>query len=153
MKKGTRGEARVHIEVPPEKLYEIVSDVTRMGEWSPETIRCQWLGDANGPAVGVRFKGTNRRGIARWSTKPQVVTADPAKEFAFETSDTLWSYSFEATAGGTELTEAFEMTKDEPVLLALLGRYVLRIKDRKADLERGMQQTLERIKTVAERDS
>ena len=43
MKKGTRGEASLHVNVPPEKLYDLVSDVTRMGEWSPETVRCRWL--------------------------------------------------------------------------------------------------------------
>ena len=54
----------------------MVSDVTRMGEWSPETIRCTWIDGATGPAVGARFKGTNRRGIFRWSTKPEIVVAD-----------------------------------------------------------------------------
>jgi uncharacterized protein YndB with AHSA1/START domain len=151
MDKGTRGEARIHIARSPEQLYAMVSDVTRMPEWSPETIRCAWLDGATGPAAGVRFKGTNKRGFIRWSTRPKVVAAEPPREFAFETSDTRWTYRFEPADGGTDVTESFELTKDEPLYLALLGRYIMRIPDRKADLERGMRQTLERIKAVAER--
>src|SRR5689334_11050854 len=100
MKKGTRGEAAVHVDAPPAKVYDVVSDVTRMGEWSPETTRCEWLDGANGPAVGARFKGSNQRGIARWSTKPRVTVADPGREFAFVVGhrghdQTQWSYRFE----------------------------------------------------------
>src|SRR5438309_5036388 len=112
MKKGTRGEVTLHVNGPPEKLYELVTDVTRMGQWSPETVRCRWLGEATGPAVGARLKGRNRRGIARWTTTPVVVSAEPGREFAFETADTRWTYRFEpASDGGTELTESFEMTE------------------------------------------
>ena len=158
MKKGTRGEARVHVSAPPEKVYEMVSDVTRMGEWSPETVRCKWLGDATGPAVGARFKGTNRRGVARWSTKPEVVAAEPGREFGFVTNlvgfnrpMTKWTYGFEAAPdGGTDVTESFEMVNDLPWYIAFGDRYVMGIKDRKADLESAMQQTLTRIKAAAE---
>lgn len=150
MRKGTTGQARTRVAVAPDTLYDMVSDVTRMGQWSPETVRCRWMDGARGPAPGARFKGTNRRGLVRWSTKPTVVAAERGREFAFETSDTRWTYRFEQAEGGTELTESFELTKDEPAVLAFLGRYVLRIRDRKADLEQGMQRTLERIKAVAE---
>jgi len=150
VKQGTRGEARLHVNASPEELYEMVADVTRMGEWSPETVRCRWLGEATRPAVGVRFKGWNRRGIARWTTTPVVVSAEPGREFAFETADTRWTYRFEpASDGGTELTESFEMTKNEPLHVVLVGRYLLRIKDRQADLETAMTQTLGRIKAAA----
>jgi uncharacterized protein YndB with AHSA1/START domain len=155
MKNETRGEARVHVSAPPEKVYDMVSDVTRMGEWSPETVKCEWLGGASGPAVGARFKGTNRRGVMRWSTKPEVVAADPGREFAFVTKGvgpaTRWSYRFEQAAdGGTEVSESFEAVDDLPAYIRFCDRYLMGIKDRKADLEQGMQQTLERIKKVAE---
>lgn len=149
MKKGTRGEARVHVSAPPEKLYDLVSDVTRMGEWSPETVKCEWIDGANGPAVGARFKGTNKRKFARWSTKPRVAAADAPHVFAFETNETLWTYRFEPSGGGTELSESFEMLKDVPIYV-VFGERLMGIKDRKADLARGMQETLERIKKAAE---
>ena len=155
MKKGTRGEARIHVSAPPEKLYDLVSDVTRMGEWSPETVKCEWLDGASGPAVGARFKGTNKRGFVRWSTKPEVLAADAGREFAFVTKgvgpSTKWSYRFEPAAdGGSDVSESFELMDDLPIYIRLSDRYLMGIKDRKVDLEQGMQQTLERIKKVAE---
>jgi hypothetical protein len=131
-----------------------VSDVRRMGEWSPETVECDWIDGATGPAVGARFKGRNKRRFIRWSTKPEVVAADPGREFAFATSGggaTKWTYRFESTAdGGTDAAESFELLEDMPWIIVTADRYLLGIKDRKADLEDAMQQTLERIKKAAE---
>jgi uncharacterized protein YndB with AHSA1/START domain len=155
MNKGTRGEATIKVSAPPEKVYDLVADVRRMGEWSPETVKAEWIDGATGPATGARFKGTNRRGIVRWSTKPEVVAADEGHEFAFVTrgvgASTKWSYRFASTAdGATEVTESFEMVDDLPAFIRLCERYLMGIKDRKADLEDGMRQTLERIKKAAE---
>ena len=153
VKKGTKGAARVTVNAPVERLYDLVSDVTHMGQWSPETIRCQWIQGASGPVPGARFKGTNKRGPVRWTTKPTVVVAERGREFAFETRDTRWSYRFQPVEGGTELIESFELTRDEPAVITFASRYLLQIKDRKADLERAMHQTLERIKVAAEESS
>jgi len=158
VKKGTSGETTLHVNAPPETLYGLVSDVTRMGEWSPETVRCRWLDGATGPTVGARFKGTNRRAIMRWSTKPQVIAAEPGREFAFDVDNRLthrelmrWRYQFEpALDGSTDVTESFELVGDLPWYISFLFRSLMGIKDRKADLEAGMQRTLERIKAVAE---
>ena len=151
MDKGTKREAAVHIEAAPEKVYDVVSDVTRMGEWSPETTGAVWLDGATGPAVGARFKGTNKRGVARWSTKPTVVTAEAGREFAFEVEAmTLWTYRMEPDGAGTRLTESFEMLKDMPWIFRAAERYVMRINDRAADLEQAMQATVERVKHAVE---
>jgi uncharacterized protein YndB with AHSA1/START domain len=155
MKKGTTGEASVHIDAPPEKVYEAVTDVKRMGEWSPECRHCEWLDGATGPEVGARFKGSNKNGVFRWSTKPRVLVADEGREFAFATdlrgSDlTKWSYRFEPDGTGTKVTESFEMLNDQPGMITFFEKYLMRIKDRKADLERNMQATLGRIKAAVE---
>lgn len=158
MKKGTTGEASVHVEAPLDKVYDLVSDVGRMGEWSPECRRCEWLDGATGPAVDARFKGSNRRGFVRWSTKPRVVTADEGREFAFVTDLrgkdlTKWSYRFEPKGVGTKVTESFEIMNDLPGYIRFTEKYVMRIQDRKADLVNNMQSTLTRIKTAAEGDA
>ena len=157
MQKGTTGVASVHVEAPREKVYDLVSDVGRMGEWSPECRRCEWLDGATGPAVDARFKGSNRRGFVRWSTKLRVVTADVGREFAFVTDlrgkdGTKWSYRFEPEGDGTKVTESFEIMDDMPGYITFAEKYVMRIKDRKADLVNNMQATLTRIKAVAEGD-
>ena len=156
MNKGTIGQASLQINASPEALYDLVSDVRRMGEWSPETKTCTWIDGATGPAVGARFKGTNARGPLRWSTKPKIVVAEPGREFAFVTElrgrdTTKWSYRFEPAGTGTTVTESFEMLDDMPKAIAFVERYLMRVSDRKADLEKNMAETLARIKAAAER--
>jgi len=74
---GNQIEVRREISAPADTVYRFVSDVTRMGEWSPETTGCGWINGADGPAVGARFKGTNKHGSKTWSTVCTVVAADP----------------------------------------------------------------------------
>jgi uncharacterized protein YndB with AHSA1/START domain len=147
---GVEGQATVHIQAPPEKVYAMISDVTRMGEWSPETHRCEWIDGATGPTAGARFKGSNKRGILRWSTKPTVTVADAGNEFTFEVGapgkeDTRWSYKLTPKDGGTDLTESFESLR-----YTLLFRIVSPPKRRKVQLQKGVETTLERIKQAAE---
>jgi uncharacterized protein YndB with AHSA1/START domain len=145
-----RGEASIHIDAPPERVYALVSDVTRMGEWSPETFHCEWVDGATGPTVGARFKGRNKQGLLRWSTTPEVIAADPGREFSFVTKmgdreATRWRYRMEPSGGGTELTESWE-TVSSPAPMKLFGTVFRR--DQK--LNDGIRQTLERIKAAAE---
>src|SRR5438067_13595274 len=100
MATSMHGEAKVHIDAPPESVYALVSDVTRMGEWSPECYAADWVDGATGPAVGAKFKGRNKQGFMRWSTTPEVIAADPGREFAFKTRETTWRYQFEPAGTG-----------------------------------------------------
>ena len=153
MPAGTRGEATVQVQAPPEKVYELVSDVTRMGEWSPECVRSEWVEGATGPAVGAKFKGWNKRGIMRWSTVSEVVAADAGKEFAFRRPgplETIWRYRMQPIGGGTELNESFELVRPMGAAGAFLSRLLMGVKDRRSDMEEGMRTTLERIKSAAE---
>ena len=91
----------------PEKLYGLVSDVTRMGEWSPICMACWWDDDDSGPRPGAWFTGRNQTPERTWETRCQVVVADPGREFAFEVNNGFvrWAYTFAPADGGTELTE------------------------------------------------
>ena len=140
-----QGEAKVHIEAPPEAVYEMVSDVTRMGEWSPECISAEWVDGAAGPAVGAKFKGRNKQGWMKWSTKPEVIAADPGHEFAFKTRDTTWRYRFEPTGGGTDLVESFDVPH-----YGFFFNLLTPAKKREGIMVEGMRTTLERIKSAAE---
>lgn len=144
------GRATIHINAPPEKVYAMVTDVTRMGEWSPECRRAEWVGDATGPAVGARFKGHNKLGIMRWATTPTVKVADPGREFTFETGkpgkeQTRWTYRFTPKDGGTEVIESFEALR-----YGAFQKLTAKPAKRAAKLTGDMQQTLERIKQAAE---
>jgi uncharacterized protein YndB with AHSA1/START domain len=146
---GVEGQATVQIQAPPEKVYAMVTDVTRMGEWSPECRRAEWV-EGDGPQVGARFKGHNKLGLFRWSTTPTVKAADPGREFTFETGkpgkeQTRWSYKFMPKGGGTELTESFEALR-----YGAFAKLTAKPEKRTAKLTGDIEQTLERIKQAAE---
>ncbi len=93
----------------PETLYDMVSDVTRMGEWSPVCKAC-WWDDGEGPRVGAWFTGRNELPERTWETRSQVVAADRGREFAFEVNSgwVRWGYTFTAVDSGTQVTESWE---------------------------------------------
>ncbi len=141
-----QGEATIHIEADPEKVYELVSDITRMGEWSPECVKAEWVDGATGPAVGAKFKGHNRLGrFMRWSTTPEVTEVESGRLFAFRTKETIWRYQLTPVKGGTELTESFETTSYGRAMQLMAPE-----RKRQPQMVEGMHQTLQRLKVAAE---
>jgi uncharacterized protein YndB with AHSA1/START domain len=145
----TRASRTIEIDAPPELVYDLVADVTRTGEWSPECQSCEWLGAPG--LVGSRFKGHNRSGPARWTTTAEVLTAQRPHAFVFATLHrggpaTRWSYTLEGDER-TVLTESFEAIS-APWLIRVAERYLIR--GRQQQLEAGLTATLERIKAIAE---
>ena len=142
-------DASATIDAPPEQVWAMITDVTRMGEWSPETVRCEWRDEPG--KVGSTFKGSNRNGLMRWSTVARVEVADRPREFTFATifrgsESTRWSYRLDGD-GPTRLTESFESVHT-PWLIGVAERLVIR--DRQGQLEQGLDETLARIKAAAE---
>lgn len=150
-----RVEVSVEVAASPATLYAMVSDVTRMGDWSPENIGCEWVGGATGPAVGACFKGKNRIGGHRWTTVNEVVEAAPGKVFAFRTTSfglkvAEWRYEFtgDETAGTCAVTESW--IDQRGALITFGGRLATGVADREAHNREGMAQTLAALKTAAE---
>lgn len=147
----------IDIAAPPERVYGLVTDVTRMGEWSPECYSCQWAKGATGPAVGARFKAKNKGGRGpSWSNTPVVTEADPGRVFAFNRSGPgigsyTWRFEVEPTAAGTKLTESFDAERPLGKLMTWITMKWTGSADRDADLHDGMTTTLSRIKAAAER--
>lgn len=146
----------IDIEAPPERVYGLVSDITRMGEWSPECRSCTWVKGATGPAVGARFRARNkgRRGPS-WFNTPVVTAAEPGRVFAFNRSGPgigsyTWRYEFDATETGTRLTESYNADRPVPKPMSRFTEFWTGSHDRDADLRQGMRTTLERIKAAAE---
>lgn len=144
----------VHMTATAEQAWELVSDITNTGKFSPETFEAEWLDGATGPEVGARFRGhvrRNGRGPVYW-TKCKVTASEPANEFAFVVegpkgkSVNTWRYKFVPSGDGVDVTESFELT-NTPILRfywALAGRA------RGRTNVNGMRTTLERIKAVVE---
>jgi hypothetical protein len=92
----------------PEDVYDMVADITRMGEWSP-VCKAGWWDEGAGPEVGSWFFGRNELPERTWETKSQIVAAERGKEFAFIVNGNLvrWGYTFEPVDGGTKVTESW----------------------------------------------
>ena len=116
----TDGSVSLHIDATPNVLYDRVSDVTTIGDRSPECRSSEWLPGAKPGTVGARFRGHNRFRYARWSRVCEVVTADRGVEFAFRTiperidqtrhDSTIWSYTFTPQEHGTLVTHSYRIT-------------------------------------------
>lgn len=146
----------LQIQAPPEAIYDIVADVTRTPELSPEIVECTWLDGATGPVVGARFKARNKMpNRPTFSNKPVVTTADRGKVFSFARTEPFggtveWTYRFESQGANTVVTESYDVTKPVSrvgwfIIGGLFGR-----KDRQKDLRSGMEQTLARLRSIAE---
>jgi hypothetical protein len=97
---------------PAEKVWALVSDLPRMGEWSPENQGGTWAKGATGPVQGAVFVGKNKNGLRRWSTRARVIDCLPGQ--AFEIAVTFgplavanWRYEFEETDAGCRVTESW----------------------------------------------
>jgi len=137
----------------PEVLYDMVSDITRMGEWSPICTAGRW-DEGGGPRVGAWFTGHNKTPERTWDTRSEVVVAEPEREFAFVVGGTRvrWGYTFEPVEGGTEVTESWEFLPDG---LALFDERFgddapAQVADRTRAAEVGIPATLAAIKAAAE---
>lgn len=136
------------IEAEPETVYAMIADVTRIGQWSPECTGAEWLDGATSAAVGVRFKGANKLGSTKWTTKPTITEAEPGRVFAFKVpgkSGPQWRYEFSPTDdGGTTVTQSMAQQKPVNALIRMLQRRN-GVTDRKAHLADGMATTLDRL--------
>ena len=137
----------------PERIWRLVSDVTAIGRFSPETFEAEWLDGATGPAEGVRFRGhvrRNGRGPVYW-TNCVIVDCVPGRAFGFgvETRGKMlntWRYRLEPSGDGTDVTESFELADTAALRLywTILGWA------RGRTNRNGMRTTLERVKAVVE---
>jgi hypothetical protein len=146
----------LRIAAQPDTIYELVADVTRTPDFSPEIVECRWVDGATGPKVGARFKARNKMpNRPTFANKPVVTMIEHGKTFAFARTEPFggtveWRYDFTPDGNGTLVSESYTVTKPVSrfgwfIIGTLFGR-----KDRQADLHSGMTQTLERIRHAVE---
>ena len=149
------GQVTLDIAASPEEVWDLVTDVTRIGEFSPETFEARWTRGSTGPEVGATFKGhvkRNQKGPTYW-TPCTVVACEPGREFAFvvgtpKQAVNTWRYEIEPAGGGVDVTESFELANT----LWLRAYWALLGWARGKTNRNGMRTTLERIKAVVEGD-
>jgi hypothetical protein len=146
-------EVTVHMDASPEKIWDLVSDVTKIGRYSPETFEAEWLDGATGPAVGAKFRGhvkRNEKGPTYWTTCT-VRESVPGKIFSFGVGASdkplnVWTYKLKASGNGTDVTESFQLR--DMILFRLYWGLLgwARGKRNRNDMRR----TLERVKAEVE---
>ena len=140
------------VAAPSELVYDLIADLPRMGEWSPECERVTWRGGATGPAKGATFVGHNRAGSVRWMTQGRIVSAERGRNLAFEITFgpmtiARWEYFIAPTATGCTVAE--EWTDRRPGWYR--GPADKAFGPRLKTNRRGIQATLENLKRAAER--
>lgn len=154
MNRLDRDEVRMDIDADAGTLYDLVSDVTRTPEWSPEVIACSWLDGATGAAVGARFTATNKRRWLTWSNRPVVAVADRGNEFAFTRTEhgggsIRWYYRLSPSDGGTSVALGYQVLRPVPVGLHVALRLLFGVRDLRADLHANMEASLRRLAQLA----
>lgn len=148
-----RDSVSVHMHASPAAVWDLVSDVTRIGEFSPETFEARWTRGATGPEVGAHFKGhVKRNGIGpTYWTLCRVDRCEPERAFEFTViaqgrDVNTWGYRLEPAGDGTEVTEYFQLAGHPALRLywTLLGWA------RGRTNRDGMRATLERMKAAVE---
>ena len=144
----------VTVEASAATLYDLVSDITRTGEWSPVCTSCWWDDEAEAGQVGAWFTGHNELPHRTWETRSQVVVAERGREFAWVVGGSFvrWGFSLAAAETGTTLTESWAFL---PGGIAMFEEKFgdqahVQITDRTQQALDGIPKTLAAIKRIAE---
>ena len=142
------------VEASADFLYDLLSDITRTGEWSPVCTSCWWDDEAQAGRVGAWFTGRNELPHRIWETRSEVVAAERGREFAWVVGGRFarWGFSFAAAENGTVLTESWEFLPGGITMFEeKFGEEApAQITDRTQQALDGIPKTLAAIKRIAE---
>ena len=153
---GRSAEASIEIDAPIDEVWALVSDVTRVGEYSVECRSCEWMGDDAAPRTGARFRGRNRRNTSRWTRICEVVDVDAPNRFVWRTlptrvlpDSTEWRFELAETGGRTQLTESFQVLKIPALYDRMFALMLPQHRDRTPDLQADLQRIKQRIEAAS----
>lgn len=111
---------RCWVDAAPDAVYRLVSDVSLIERWSPSADAVSYA-PGDGPRVGARFSGRNRRDGREWVSRSEVVRADPGSAFAFvvggaEDGIVRWSWNFREQGRGSVVEQSWRLLRTDPVL-------------------------------------
>jgi hypothetical protein len=145
-------EESVEVAAPVGRVWELVSDLPRLAEWSPQVVR-SFVRGPRPIRLGTRLLNVNRRGLLVWPTRSTVVRFEPEREIAFRVEDnfTTWSFGVEPTAGGTRIVHRREASEGvSPISVRFTGMLLGGEESFQTELRAGMRSTLARMKAAAE---
>ncbi|MDH6624758.1 hypothetical protein M2271_002562 [Streptomyces sp. LBL] len=127
---------RCWADATPDSVYRLISDVSLIERWSPSASEVSYA-PGDGPWVGARFSGLNRRDQREWVTHSEVVQADPGLAFAFVVGGAdhgivRWSWHFREQGTGSIVEQSWQLLRTDPVLGAT-REDVIALRDHMAD--------------------
>jgi uncharacterized protein YndB with AHSA1/START domain len=153
-------EVSLTVAAPPERVWALASDITRVGDWGAECVGAEWVDGAEGPAVGACFLGHQVREGREWETISVVIESEPGVSFAWAVGDpanssATWRYQLACDgSGGTAVCYRVVMGPGPSGLTAVIaempGLEESIIAHRLKEHQRNMIATLEAIKRAAE---
>ena len=155
-------EADIFVAAPATRVWELVTNLERMGQWSPEYQGGEWLDGATGPVVGERFKGRNKRREREWESVSTVIAAEAGRSFAWAVGNpknpaATWRFDLTPEGAGTRVHQHVQLGPGPSGLTARIAELPDREEDivaaRTAELQRHMQSTLQGLKTSAEQET
>ena len=142
--------AQIDIDAPVAKVWELVSDLKLMPQWSPQ---CRLMKSFGPLRAGAKTINLNRRGLLFWPTTSQITEFIPEKKLAFRVNEngTIWSYELEPTDTGTRLIETRHAENGvKPFSTMTVNALMGGVPSFEQELVDGMNQSLARIKAAAE---
>jgi uncharacterized protein YndB with AHSA1/START domain len=143
-------QAQIDIDAPVAKVWALVSDLSRMPQWSPQCRLMKALGPVR---QGTRTINLNRRNRMFWPTTSTVTEVIPEKKLAFRVNanNTIWSYELQATDAGTRVVETRHAENGvKPLSNMTVNALFGGVPGFERELVDGMNETLSRIKATAE---
>ena len=134
------GRCQVTVDADLDAVWDVVRDVTRVGEWSHECVGVAWLGGATAATPGAQFRGRNKQGIFRWGRVCEIVTAKP-HELVWRTvptalypDSTEWRIRLQRTGNATQIEQSFTVLRGPKLLALAYGLLIPPHRDRTAAL-------------------
>jgi uncharacterized protein YndB with AHSA1/START domain len=143
-------QAQVDINAPVTKVWDLVSDLKKMSQWSPQ---CRVMKPIGLLRQGSRTINLNRRGLMFWPTTCRITEFVPEKKLAFRVNEnhTVWTYELEPTEAGTRLIETRHAENGTTAVSNFLVSNLMGgIPSFEQELVEGMNASLTRIKAAAE---
>lgn len=149
-------EASVEIQAPAAVVWSMVSDVTRMPEWSPQVQSVRLRSGFDEVRLGTQFTNRNALGELDWVTHGEVTAFEPEAELAFFVTENwvTWRFVLTPTATGTLLTQRREAPDGiSDLSQELTDGFLGGTPAFTQIMQAGMATTLTAIKTAAEAEA
>ncbi len=136
-------ELEVEVEATPQQVWDVLGDVTRVGEWSHECHTATWTPGSDGATVGAQFFGNNRSGRMSWGRRCTITESKPGRTLVYRTSggippdSTEWRFDLGGLpSGGTRIRQSFRILRISRLVEAAIYVFVPQHRDR-SDALRG----------------